>query len=118
MEIHLPRGRRCSTGAPGEGGAVAWRGRGRSYESRAPGAAAAVVAVGVAAGQVGRGHEWVSLVGATVLRQRVHALLTVGLPGVRHGAVAVGVPRHQVHTVLRNGRENSWVRAGSYLYLT
>lgn len=72
-----------------------------SYERGAAGAAAAVVAVGVAARQVGRGHERVALVGAAVLSQRVHALLTVGLPGVRHRTVAVGVPRHQVHAVLR-----------------
>lgn len=62
--------------------------------------AAAVVAVGVAAREVGRGHERVTLIGAAVLRQRVHALLAGGLPGVCQGTVAVGVPCHQVHAVL------------------
>lgn len=76
-------------------------GNSSSYERGAPGAAAAVVAVGVAARQVGRGHERVALVRAAVLSQRVHALLTAGLPGVRHRTVAVGVPRHQIHAVLR-----------------
>lgn len=76
-------------------------GNAASYECGAPGAAAAVVAVDVAARQVGRGHERVALVGAAVLSQRVYALLTVGLPGVCHGAVAVGVPPHQIHAVLR-----------------
>lgn len=68
----------------------------KSYEcsGAAPARAAAVVAVGVAARQVGRGHERVALVGAAVLGQRVHALLAGGLPGVSQGAVAVGVPRH------------------------
>lgn len=79
-----------------------------SYErgGSAPYAAgvAAVVAVGVAARQVGRGHERVALVGAAVLRQRVHALLAGGLPGISQGTVAVGVPRHQVHAVLRSNK--------------
>ena len=72
----------------------------RSYEGGAAAAAAAVVAVGVAAGQVGRGHEREALVRTAVLSQRVHALLAVGLPSVRHRTVTVGVPRHQVHAVL------------------
>lgn len=71
-----------------------------SYERGAAGAAAAVVAVGVAARQVWRRHEREALVRTAVLRQRVHTLLTVGLPSVRHRAVTVGVPRHQVHAVL------------------
>lgn len=75
-------------------------GTGCSYERGAPDAAAAVVAVGVAARQVGRGHERVALVRTAVLSQSVHALLTVGLPGVGDGAVAVDVPRQQVHAVL------------------
>lgn len=83
---------------------------GKSYERGAPGAAAAVVAVDVAARQVGRGHERVALVGAAVLSQRVYALLAVGLPGVRHGAVAVGVPPHQVHAIL--GEKQALVQTG------
>lgn len=81
-----------------------------SYERGAPGAAAAVVAVDVAARQVGRGHEREALVGAAVLSQRVHTLLTVGLPSVCHRTVAVGVPRHQIHAVLtekEKKRENN-----------
>lgn len=81
-----------------------------SYERGAPGAAAAVVAVGVAARQVGRGHQRVALVGAAVLSQRVHALLTVGLPSVRHRTVAVGVPRHQIHAVLRERERDRPIR--------
>lgn len=77
----------------------------RSYEGGAPDAAAAVVAVGVAARQVGRGHEGVAVVGAAVLGQDVHALLTAGLTGVRHGAVPTGVPRRHVHAVLRRRRQ-------------
>lgn len=72
-----------------------------SYERSATNAAATVVAVGVTARQVGRGHERVALVGAAVLSQRVHAFLTTGLPGVRHRAVAVGIPRHQIDAVLK-----------------
>lgn len=75
-----------------------------SYERGAAQAAAAVVAVGVAARQVGRSHQGVALVAAAVLRQDVHALLAAGLPRVRHGAVPVGVPRHQVRAVLRRQR--------------
>lgn len=67
------------------------------------GAAGAVVTVGVAARQVGRGHQRVAVVGATVLGQRVDNLLAARLAGVRHRAVTVGVPRHQVHAVLRGG---------------
>lgn len=70
--------------------------------------AAAVVAVGVAARQVRRGHEWVALVGAAVLCQRIHALLAGGLPGVCQGAVAVGVPRHQIHAVLQQPDEEKY----------
>lgn len=77
-----------------------------SYEcgGSTPSTATAVVAVGVATRQVGRGHERVAFIGAAVLRQRVHALLASGLPGVRKGTVAVGVPRHQVHAVLRSNK--------------
>lgn len=77
-----------------------------SNERGAPDAAAAVVAVGVAAGEVGRGHERVALVRAAVLGERVHALLAVRLAGVRHRAVAVDVPRQQVHAVLRDKHQN------------
>lgn len=76
-----------------------------SYERGAAGAAAAVVAVGVAAGQVGRGHERVALVRTPVLGQRVHALLAAGLPGVGHGAVAVDVSRQKVHAVLGTSKQ-------------
>lgn len=79
-----------------------------SYErgaADAADAAAAVVAVVVAARQVGRGHERVALVRTAVLGQSVHALLTAGLPGVGNGAIAVDVPRQQVHAVLETGRQ-------------
>lgn len=84
-----------------------------SYKCGAAGAAAAVVAVGVAARQVGRGHERVPLVRAAVLSQNVHALLAVGLAGVRHGAVPTGVPRHQVHAVLRRQSVGSVIPTAS-----
>lgn len=85
-----------------------------SYERRAAGAAA-VVAVGVAPRQVGRGHEREALVGAAVLSQRVHALLAVGLPSVRHRAAAVSVPRHQIHAVLRE-KSRSRLLTGSNIW--
>lgn len=72
-----------------------------SYKCGAAGAAAAVVAVCVATRQIGCGNERVSLICAAVLSQNVHALLTVGLAGIRQGAVTTGIPRHQIHTVLR-----------------
>lgn len=75
-----------------------------SYERGAPNAAAAVVAVGVAARQVGRGHERVALVRTAVLGQSVHALLAAGLSGVGHGAVAVDVPGQKVHAVLGDSK--------------
>lgn len=76
-----------------------------SDESGAPDAAAAVVAVGVAARQVGRGHERVAVVRAAILRQNVHTLLTTGLTSVRHCAVSTGVPRCHVHTVLQRQKQ-------------
>lgn len=76
-----------------------------SYERGAPNAAAAVVAVGVAAWEVGRGHERVTLVRTAVLSQSVHALLTAGLSGVGHRAVAVDVPRQKVHAVLGDRKQ-------------
>lgn len=85
-------------------GAWSWR-RGPSYERGAADAAAAVVAVGVATREVGRGHERVTLVRAAVLSQSVHALLTAGLSGIRHRAVAVDVPRQKVHTVLGDSKQ-------------
>lgn len=52
--------------------------KGGAWQSDKRGAAdtaAAVVAIGVAARQVGCGHERVALVRAAILGQRVHALL-------------------------------------------
>lgn len=62
-------------------------------------AAAAVIAIIVSAGQVGRGHERVTLVGTAILEEDVHAFLAVSLSRVRQRCVAVGIPCHDVHPV-------------------
>lgn len=61
--------------------------------------AAAVVAVVVPAGQVGRSDERVSLVRTPVLKEDVHTLLTVSLTCIRQCCVAMCVPRHDVYSV-------------------
>lgn len=67
-------------------------------------AAAAVIAIIVPAGQVGCGHERVTLVGTAVLKEDVHTLLTVSLPCVRQCRIAVSIPCHDVHAVLQRDR--------------
>jgi len=78
-----------------------------------------VVDVGVAAAHVGRGHgrQAARVVGATVLKQDVGALLAAGSPGVGQRGLATSVTTLHVHAVLQEKTAGMKGRSDRRLFL-